>query len=192
LKQGGLTEWGDFLIHVDKKLHLASVYYRYKTFNDQKLIKLFPLEKGSNWEHLQVPRPFSTEKEKHGFVTQLCLADIQANAKPKLYVLNFLEAAFDLIQAREMISEYLDRCSKDSRSQIVVTTSNALLLDKKVLRPDEIWISEPGIYGNTRLLSLGDFRKTIKDKPAWKGVKNKCIGGIYTTLLMAALEVNQG
>ncbi|MDR2459797.1 MAG: hypothetical protein LBE38_03290 [Deltaproteobacteria bacterium] len=192
LKEGKLNELGDFLIHVDKKNHQVGVYYRYKTFNEQKLVQIFPFERNGIGEYIQLPRPFSTEKEKHGFVTQLCLADIQASATPKLYVLNFLEHSFDLIQAREIIAEYLERCSQQTRSQIITTTGNALLLDKKVLRPDEIWISEPGNYGNTKLLSLGDFRKTIKEKPAWKGVKSKCIGGIYTTLLMAALEVNQG
>jgi hypothetical protein len=190
LKNGELLELGDFLIHADKKTHQLGVYYRYKTFNEQKLLKLFPYERDNNWEYFQIPRPFSTEKEKHGFVTQLCLADMQASAKPKLYVMNCLENAFDLIRAREVLANYLSFCKKDTRSQLVVTTSNALLLDKKVFRPDEIWISEPGNYGDTKFLSLSEFRKTVKGKSVWKGISSKGIGGIYTPLLMAALEVN--
>jgi hypothetical protein len=164
------------------------VYYRHRTFHDVKLVKLFPYDRRSPWEHFTVARPFASEKEKHGFVALMCAMDIMNSADPRVYYINLFDSAFDPIRARTVISDYMDTCTRDSRTQLMVTSSNALLLDRKLFRQDELWIAEPGDYGNTRLLSLGEYKKTLKAKAVWQNFKTSRIGGIYTPLLMAALE----
>jgi hypothetical protein len=190
VQKGRLTPAGKYLLNVDKKNSRVEVYYLHQALDEQKLLQLFPFERDSDWEPFILERPFASEMDKHAFVTRLSLADIQTSQKPKVYVLNRLEGAFDLIKAREIVYTYLEGCVKESQRQMIITTSNPLLLDKKLFRPDEIWISEPGYYGNYNLISLLNFKKTVKDKPVWKGVNTGPIGGIYTALLMAAMEVN--
>ncbi|MDR2349135.1 MAG: hypothetical protein LBF41_00730 [Deltaproteobacteria bacterium] len=187
---------GEFLVRADKNAGTAAVFHDRRSIGDHKLLQVWPRDFGETdkergWERFVINKPFGSEKEKQRLVTLMCLADMTASPEPRLYALNRFENAFDLIKTRTLLSDFLGNLTKDSRSQFIVSTSNALLLDKKVLRPDEIWITEPGEYGNTMLASLPDFRKRLKSKPVWQGIDSNTIGGIYTTLLMAALEVNR-
>ncbi|MDR3155071.1 MAG: hypothetical protein LBW85_12590 [Deltaproteobacteria bacterium] len=189
--EGGVTRAGDYLIRRVPGGGGFEVYYRHRSFHGAKLLQLFPYDQSGRWDHFPVMRPFASEREKHSLVALMSAADIMASAGPKVYFINYFDSAFDPIQARTVISDYLDSRSRDSRTQLIITSSNALLLDKKVFRPDELWIAEQGDYGNTRLLSMGEYKKTLKQKPVWKNFKTARIGGIYTPLLMAALEAGQ-
>ncbi|MDR1038565.1 MAG: ATP-binding protein [Deltaproteobacteria bacterium] len=191
LEGEGVMRSGDFMIRPPADGRGFEVYYRHKTFHDAKLLKLFPYERSGGWDYSPIPRPFGTEREKHSLVALMSSRDIMASPEPKIYFINFFDSAFDPIPARTIISDYLDSCSRDSRTQLIITSANALLLDKKVFRPDELWIAEPGDFGNTRLLSLGEYKKTIKKKAVWRDFKTGRIGGIYTPLLMAALEAGK-
>ena len=101
------------------------------------------------------------------------------------------DVSFELIAGHQTLSEFLASLSRSSRSQLIITLGSPLLLDKKVFRPDEIWITERGDFGDTLLLSLSDYKKSIKNREVWKGCQHDRIGGIYTTLHMAALEVGR-
>jgi hypothetical protein len=182
---------GDWVIRRPGESNGFEVYYRHKTFHDVKLLKLFPFERAGAWDYFPIPRPFASEREKHALVALMSAQDIMSASGPKIYYINLFDAAFDPIRARTVIGDYLDSCSRDSRTQLIITSANALLLDKKVFRPDELWVAEPGDYGNTRLLSLSEFKRTLRDKPVWEGFNTARIGGIYTPLLMAALEAGQ-
>ncbi|MDR2613178.1 MAG: hypothetical protein LBG06_10295 [Deltaproteobacteria bacterium] len=192
IEREGTIRAGDYLIRRTSRNGSGfEVYYRHRSFHDSKLLKLFPFDRESPWEYCPVPRPFPSEREKHSLVSLMSVCDIMTAKGPMTYFINSFDAAFDLIRARTVISDYLDSCSRESRTQLVITTANALLLDKMVFRPDELWIAEPGEFGNTRLLSMGEYKKTLKEKAVWKNFNTGRIGGIYTPLLMAALEAGR-
>lgn len=48
--------------------------------------------------------------------------------------------------------------SKDSKGQLIFTTHNTFLLDKKYLRRDQVWFTEKDEYGCSKLFSLAEFR----------------------------------
>jgi hypothetical protein len=191
LEREGPLRSGDYIVRPVPRGGGFEVYYRHNTFHDARLLKLFPYDTSSGWERFPIPHPFGSEREKHSLVALMSSCDIMAAETPRIYLINFFDAAFEPIRARTIISDYLDSCGRDSRTQLVITSANPLLLDKKVFRTDELWIAEPGDYGNTRLLSLGEYKKTIKDKEVWRDFNPERIGGIYTPLLMAALEAGR-
>ncbi|MDR1079947.1 MAG: ATP-binding protein [Deltaproteobacteria bacterium] len=191
IEEGGTRKFGDWMVRQLSGDGSFEVYYRHRTFHDTKLLKLFPYDPRGSWDYFPIPRPFASEKEKHTLVALMSAHDIMAGPGPKIYFINLFDAAFDPIRARSLISDYLDSCSEESRTQLIITSANALLLDKKVFRTDELWVAEPGDFGNTRLLSLGEYKKSIREKAAWRDFKTAKIGGIYTPLLMAALEAGQ-
>ncbi|MDR1312175.1 MAG: ATP-binding protein [Deltaproteobacteria bacterium] len=182
---------GDWIVRPPDGGRGFEVYYRHRTFHDAKLLKLFPYDRNSFWDYFPIPRPFASEREKHTLVALMSAHDIMLSPDPKIYFINFFDAAFDPIRARTLISDYMDSCARGTRTQLIITSANALLLDKKLFRSDELWIAEPGDYGNTRLLSLGEYKKSIREKTVWRNFKTGRIGGIYTPLLMAALEAGQ-
>jgi AAA15 family ATPase/GTPase len=189
IARGDFSPHGDFLLHHNVKGDFLELYYRYKTFNDVKILKLFPTDRDCLWEKFPISRPFSSDREKQGLVAFLSVYDLIHAKTPRVYVSNYFDNAFELIRARGLLAQYLEGCDKDRRSQFILTLSNALLLDKKLFRQDEIWIAEHGDFGNTRVLSMGDYKKSVKGREAWRDPRNNRIGGIYTPLIMAALEV---
>jgi len=54
-------------------------------------------------------------------------------------------------------------CAADSRSQLIFTAHDTLLMDQYLLRRDEMWISEKGMDGKSRLIPLSRFR-SISDE----------------------------
>lgn len=58
---------------------------------------------------------------------------------------------------KQLIEDYLDSCSAETRSQLFFTTHDALLMDQKLLRRDELWLVEKN-GGCSSLCSIGDFK----------------------------------
>lgn len=48
--------------------------------------------------------------------------------------------------------------SQNSKGQLIFTTHNTFLLDKKYLRRDQVWFTEKNEYGYSKLFSLAEFR----------------------------------
>ncbi|MDR2405011.1 MAG: hypothetical protein LBE27_01400 [Deltaproteobacteria bacterium] len=191
LQNGETTQCGNFTIFINHKAKAVEVYYRYRAFNEHRVLKVYPFDKEGPGDYYPIVHPFSEEREKNALVSMLALAELSANFTDRVYINTQFDNSFELILAHQTLAEFLETCTPHSRSQFILTLSSALLLDKMLFRPDEIWITERGDFGNTKLLSLSDYKKSIKSREVWKGYKHNKIGGIYTTLHMAALDVGR-
>jgi hypothetical protein len=188
MKRGEVTACGNFVARRGADGGEAEVYFCHRSFNEYKILKVHPFDKNSGGDLHPVARPFSDEREKSALVSLLSLEGLSGNSRPIVCVNTRFDESFDLISAHRTLSGFLDGSTRDSRSQFILTLSSPLLLDRKLFRPDEIWITERGDFGNTSLLSLSDYRKSTKSRDAWKGYSSSRIGGIYPALHMAALE----
>jgi AAA15 family ATPase/GTPase len=191
IKNDLTTQCGNFTIFVNQKEKSLEVYYRFRAFNEYKVLKVHPFDNENDLEYYPIVHPFADEREKNALLSVLALTELTANLSPRVYVNTQFDNSFELILAHKKLAKFLDSCNKDSSSQFIITLSSPLLLDKMLFRPDEIWITERGDFGDTLLLSLSDYKKSIKNREVWKGYQGNKIGGIYTTLHMAALEVGR-
>jgi len=83
-----------------------------------------------------------------------------------------------LQKTRAIIESYLSTCSSDTRSQLIFTTHDQLLLDQEILRRDEIWFLEKNEYGECSLSSLSDYKGLRYDVDIRKGYLLGRYGGI--------------
>ncbi|MCE5249680.1 ATP-binding protein [bacterium] len=65
---------------------------------------------------------------------------------------------------QKLLKAYLSCCNENSRSQLIFTTHDVMLLDQIIFRRDEIWFTERDKHGATKLSSLSDFKNVRKDK----------------------------
>lgn len=82
---------------------------------------------------------------------------------------------------RKLIERYLDHeCSEESRKQIVFTTHDVMLLDKDLLRTDEIWVidkceSVPNYEGVSNMMCLREY----EDAEDYEDIRDSYLKGRF-------------
>jgi uncharacterized protein len=89
-----------------------------------------------------------------------------------------LDRSLHTLLTRQLIQNFLDCCSEKTRSQLIFTTHDVLLMDQKLLRRDEMWVTERNYYGESSLYSFSEFKKIRFDKNIRKSYLEGRLGGI--------------
>ena len=79
--------------------------------------------------------------------------ELSAAQSKKVYVIDEVDRSLHTLLIRRLLEGYLAKCSHNSRSQLLFTTHNVLLMDQDLLRRDEMWIAERNAEGISSLLS---------------------------------------
>jgi len=108
----------------------------------------------------------------------------------KVYVIDELDRSLHTLLTRKLIESYLESCSEKTRSQLLFTTHDVLLMDQNLLRRDEMWVTERNIDGETSLLSFSDYKDIRYDKDIRKSYLQGRLGGVPKILLSGALQVD--
>lgn len=78
-------------------------------------------------------------------------------ALPKVFVFDEIDRSLHTLLIRQLVEDYLARCSPDSRWQVLVSTHDVMFMDQNLLRRDEMWLTERDERGCSTLTSVGDF-----------------------------------
>ncbi len=109
--------------------------------------------------------------------------DLMESDSPKVYVVDEIDRSLHTLLIRRLLEAYLAGCSTESRSQILLTTHDILLMDQQLLRRDEMWVTERGTSGNSRLFSFSEYKDVRYDKDIRKSYLKGRLGGIPRILL---------
>ncbi len=108
---------------------------------------------------------------------------VAAPKSKKVYVIDEVDRSLHTLLTRRLLESYLETCNPESRSQLLVTTHDVLLMDQDLLRRDEMWIAERDLNGSSKLTSFGEFRDVRYDKDVRKSYLQGRLGGIPRLLL---------
>jgi AAA15 family ATPase/GTPase len=86
-----------------------------------------------------------------------------------------------------LLEAYLANCSTKTRTQLLLTTHDVLLMDQQLLRRDEMWVAERDATGASNLLSFSEYKDVRYDKDIRKSYLQGRMGGIPRILLGGAL-----
>ena len=102
-----------------------------------------------------------------------------SNLKSKqIYFIDEIDRSLHTLLTRKLLESYLNRCANDTRTQLILTTHDVLLMDQNLLRRDEMWVTEREISGNTKLYSLSEYKDLRYDKDIQKSYLQGRLGGI--------------
>lgn len=101
----------------------------------------------------------------------------------KVLVFDDIDRSLHTLLVQKILEKYFTGCSRDSRSQLVITAHDALLLDQRLFRRDEMWLMKRNPAGVSRLKSIGDFRNVREDKDLCRSYLTGRYGGIPEFLL---------
>jgi hypothetical protein len=76
-----------------------------------------------------------------------------------LILMDEIEASLHPLLVRELIELILDEKVNVHGAQLLFTTHNPILLDRRLLRPDQIWFTEKDETGATTLYPLTDYKQ---------------------------------
>lgn len=111
-----------------------------------------------------------------------------SNSKSKqVYIIDEIDRSLHTLLIRKLLESYLNRCTNDTRTQLLLTTHDVLLMDQHLLRRDEMWVTERELSGNTKLFSFSEYKEVRYDKDIRKSYLQGRLGGIPRILLQGTL-----
>ena len=75
-----------------------------------------------------------------------------------------LDRSLHTLLTQRLIEHYNETCSADTRSQLIFSTHDVLLMDDDLLRRDEMWLIERDAAGVSSLSAISDFEDINEDK----------------------------
>lgn len=110
----------------------------------------------------------------------LDLSDKEAN---RVYIIDEIDRSLHTLLTRQLIDMFLSGCGQNTRSQLLFTTHDVLLMDQQLLRRDEMWVAERSAIGASCLYSFSEFKDVRYDKDIRKSYLQGRLGGIPRLLL---------
>lgn len=104
--------------------------------------------------------------------------DLSAQTSKKVFVIDEVDRSLHTLLTRRLIETYLANCSADTRSQLLLTTHDVLLMDQQLLRRDEMWVAERDASGASNLFSFSEYKEVRYDKDIRKSYLQGRLGGI--------------
>ena len=93
-------------------------------------------------------------------------------------VIDEIDRSLHALLVRQLLEQYLSHCSAETRSQLLMTTHDTQLMDQRLLRRDEIWITERDASGASKLFSFSEYKDVRYDKDIRKSYLQGRLGGI--------------
>jgi uncharacterized protein len=109
--------------------------------------------------------------------------DLSAHISNKIYVIDEIDRSLHTLLTRKLLETYLASCSTKTRSQLLLTTHDVLLMDQQLLRRDEMWVTERDARGSSNLLAFSEYKDVRYDKDIRKSYLQGRLGGIPRILL---------
>ncbi len=79
-------------------------------------------------------------------------------------IIDELDRSLHTLLTQRLIEHYNETCSAATRSQLIFSTHDVLLMDDDLLRRDEMWLMERDAAGASNLSAISDFKDIEEDK----------------------------
>jgi len=124
-----------------------------------------------------VPLPFAAESTGTQRFFGLTGPVVQTFVSNSILCIDEIEASLHPLLVRGFLQVFGQTNESVQQPQLLVTTHNPLLLDRTLLRPDQIWFTEKDKTGATTLYPLTDYQER-HDEPLVNGYLAGRYGGI--------------
>ena len=125
---------------------------------------------------------FETSDESDGTLRLFDLApifhDLDAPNSRRVYVIDELDRSMHTQLTEALLKHYFASRTKETRTQLIFTTHDVLLMDQSLLRRDEMWFIEREKSGETLLESLSDYKDVRYDKDVRKAYLEGRFSGV--------------
>lgn len=110
----------------------------------------------------------------------------------RVWTLDEVEREFHTDMTKELLQGFLDGCTADTRTQVLLSTHDLMLMDQDIFRKDEIIIVERNAAGESTLNAIGDYAGIRNDLDLRRSYLDGRFGGkpsIDSTEFKEAIDV---
>ena len=104
--------------------------------------------------------------------------DLVQEGSQRVYVIDEIDRSLHTLLTQQLIQAYLARCTPSTRTQLLFTTHDVLLMDQTMFRRDEMWVAERESTGNSTLTAFSEYQDVRHDKDLRKSYLQGRLGGI--------------
>ena len=135
-------------------------YFLQRVKNDQDTIKVHTLHKVEADNGLVKEVVFDIDEESDGTQKFFYLSGpiIESLLGPRVIVIDEIEARMHTLLTRQLVNLFNSNESNTKHAQLVFTSHDTNLLDKRFLRRDQIWFIEKDNEGASHLYSLAELK----------------------------------
>jgi AAA15 family ATPase/GTPase len=127
---------------------------------------------------------FSNESDGTNRLLDLLPAFIELkNQTGKVYIIDELDRCLHTKLSKTLLKYYLNSCNENSRSQLIFTTHDVMLMDQNTFRRDELWVTDRSSEGVSSLYSFSDYKDIRSDKDLRKYYLQGNLKGIPRILM---------
>lgn len=118
------------------------------------------------------PVAFETTEESDGTLRLLDLCplfhELASPTSRKVYIIDELDRSMHALLTIALLQHHLATRSTDTRTQLIFTTHDMMLMTQDIFRRDEMWFIERGTHGETQMECLADYKDVRYDKDVRK------------------------
>ncbi len=104
--------------------------------------------------------------------------DLSTQVSQRVYIIDEIDRSLHPLLIRQLLEMYLNSCSEETRTQLLLTTHNVMLMEQQLLRRDEMWAMERDGFGVSSLFSFSEYKDVRYDKDIRKSYLQGRMGGI--------------
>lgn len=115
--------------------------------------------------------------------------DLGAVDSNDVYVIDELDRSLHSLLTRQLLCSFLDASGPETRSQLIFTTHDLLLMDQALLRRDEMWVTEREQDGNSLITSISEYQDVRHDNDLRKSYLQGRLGGVPRLLYRQVCQI---
>jgi len=125
---------------------------------------------------------FETTEESDGTLHLLDLCplfyELASPTSRKVYIIDELDRSMHALLTIALLQDHLATRSIDTRTQLIFTTHDMMLMTQEIFRRDEMWLLERGPNGETQVECLADYKDVRYDKDVRKAYLQGRFSGV--------------
>lgn len=118
------------------------------------------------------PVAFETTEESDGTLHLLDLCpifhELSSPISRKVYIIDEFDRSMHTLLSTALLQNHLATRSAGTRTQLIFTTHDVMLMTQEIFRRDEMWLIERGPHGETQIECLSDYKDVRYDKDVRK------------------------
>ncbi len=118
------------------------------------------------------PVAFETSEESDGTLRLLDLCplfhELSSETSRKVYIIDELDRSMHTLLTMALLQNHLATRGSETRSQLIFTTHDVMLMTQEIFRRDEMWFIDRGQNGETQMECLSDYKEVRSDKDVRK------------------------
>lgn len=150
--------------------------------------KLMAYHKGKDGKEIQFEIRHESDGTRRVIDLLPAFLELMSPTSTKVFVIDEIDRSLHTLLTRQLVERYIEACSAETRSQLLFTTHDGLLMDQKLFRRDEMWVTERDQEGNTSLISLIEYKGIRFDKDIRKSYLQGRLGGVPRIVPIHPLE----